>query len=155
MRVFSVEETQALAEKLANLLTVGDCITLQGDLGAGKTTFVQSLIRTLSDHQVGVTSPTFNLLQTYDVTLENGEATSIWHYDLYRIENEEELLELALEDALEDGVTVIEWPELILHALPDSRISIVIDFGECIDGRDISFTSHGEAAQRLEDAGLC
>jgi len=156
MRVFSVEDTQHLAAHFATLVQNGDCITLQGDLGAGKTTFVQQLITSLSPgRQVGVTSPTFTLLQTYDVTLTDGSDVVLWHYDLYRLEDESEADELALEDALMEGVTVIEWPELILHWLPQDRISVVIDFSEAPNGRDIRFSVSGARLRQFQEADLC
>ncbi|MCI5049097.1 MAG: tRNA (adenosine(37)-N6)-threonylcarbamoyltransferase complex ATPase subunit type 1 TsaE [Rickettsiales bacterium] len=155
MRSFCLEDTLDFAVKTANLLKNGDCLTLQGDLGAGKTTFVQKLIETLSENPVGVTSPTFNLLQTYQVRLSDGTETTIWHYDLYRLEHEEEAWELAIDDALEGGITIIEWPELIMEKLPDDRISLIIEFGEQPEGREFLFQSNGPAQQRLEEAELC
>lgn len=155
MRVFSEEETCALADRLAETLVSGDCITLQGDLGAGKTTFARQLITRLCAQEVGVISPTFTLLQTYDVVLANGTPSMIWHYDLYRLYDEEEVRELALEDALENGVVLIEWPELVIYQLPPERINIVIDFSEHPQGREIRFESEGAALARLQEAGLC
>lgn len=155
MRVFSEDETCALADRLGNLLKVGDCITLQGDLGAGKTTFARRLITQLCIDEIGVISPTFTLLQTYDVSLYDGRSTTIWHYDLYRLYDEEEVRELALEDALNDGIALIEWPELVMHQLPQERIAIVIDFGEHPEAREIQFSSMGETQQRLMEAELC
>jgi len=155
MRVFSEEETCALAVRMADVLVAGDCITLQGDLGAGKTTFARQLITHLCADEVGVISPTFTLLQTYDVVLSGGTPSTIWHYDLYRLYDEEEVRELALEEALDKGVVVIEWPELVLYQLPPEHIRIVIDFSEHPQGRDIRFDSEGAVRQRLEEAGLC
>jgi tRNA threonylcarbamoyl adenosine modification protein YjeE len=106
----SLADTQALAARIAARVRVGDVITLTGDLGAGKTTFAQFLIQALSQQAVEVTSPTFTLLQTYPVTLANGVACELYHYDLYRIEHESALIELGFDDALA-GVTLIEWPE--------------------------------------------
>jgi tRNA threonylcarbamoyl adenosine modification protein YjeE len=106
----SLADTQALAERLAVKVRVGDVLTLTGDLGAGKTTFAQFLIQALSPQAVEVTSPTFTLLQTYPVTLAGGAACELYHYDLYRIEHESALIELGFDDAL-TGVTLIEWPE--------------------------------------------
>ena len=155
MWVFTEEETCALADRLGDILQVGDCITLQGDLGAGKTTFARRLITQLCADEVGVISPTFTLLQTYDVVLRDGKPTTIWHYDLYRLYDEEEVRELGLDDALEKGIALIEWPELVAHQLPEQRIAIVIDFGEHPSGRDIHFSSVGDTQQRLMEAELC
>ncbi len=155
MLIFSVEQMQQLAVKLSSVLQKHDCITLQGDLGAGKTTFIRALIEHLNQDGVGVISPTFNLLQTYDVVLAGGEKSVIWHYDLYRLEEPEEMEELAFDDALERGITVIEWPEMVLPWLPADRIEIVIDFGEGSSNRNIVFGAHGETKTRLERIGLC
>lgn len=155
MLIFSVEQMQQLAVKLSTVLQKHDCITLQGDLGAGKTTFIRALIEALNQDGVGVISPTFNLLQTYDVVLESGEKSVIWHYDLYRLEEPEEIEELALDDALDRGITVIEWPEMVVPWLPDDRVAIVIDFGEGSTNRNIRFEAHGETRARLESVGLC
>lgn len=105
----SLEDTQALARKLAAVLRVRDVVTLTGDLGAGKTTFAQFLIEAISAEPVEVTSPTFTLLQTYPVVVQ-GEPCEFSHYDLYRIESESALVELGFEEALH-GITMIEWPE--------------------------------------------
>lgn len=155
MLLFSVEEMQGLAERVADMLRPGDCLTLAGDLGSGKTTFTQRVIEHLSDELVGVTSPTFNLLQTYDVVLLNGTPTTIWHYDLYRLEDASELEELGLEDALEQGITIIEWPEIVQYQLPRNRIIATIDFGEGETNREVKFSGEGDTLRRLEQAGLC
>lgn len=97
--------TEALARELAPRLAPGDALALKGDLGAGKTAFARALIQAMVGAPVDVASPTFTLLQTYPVP--TGE---LWHYDLYRIENEYALAELALDDATHH-ITLIEWPE--------------------------------------------
>lgn len=106
----SLADTQRAAETIALRLRCGDVVTVSGDLGAGKTTFAQFLIQSLSPVPVEVTSPTFTLLQTYPIQLSDGINSEFFHYDLYRIEHESALIELGLEDALL-GVTLIEWPE--------------------------------------------
>ncbi len=154
MLIFSVEEMQALAVHLADIVRPGDCITLSGDLGSGKTTFIQAFIHHLSDAIIGVTSPTFTLLQTYDVTLSDGVPVTIWHYDLYRMEDITDMQELGLEDALDGDIALIEWPEIVLHQLPQNRISLTIDFGEGEHNREVTFMAEREAKQRLQSAGL-
>jgi tRNA threonylcarbamoyl adenosine modification protein YjeE len=106
----TLEDAKKLAEILGSRLGCGDVVTLSGDLGAGKTTFAQFLIQGLSPEPVEVTSPTFTLLQTYPVTLADGSAQELYHYDLYRIEHPSALIELGFEEAFEH-VTLIEWPE--------------------------------------------
>lgn len=108
--LYSLDDTRALAEQLARGARVGDVFTLAGDLGAGKTAFARFFIQALCGADVEVTSPTFNLLQTYPVRLASGKTDEIWHYDLYRVEHESALIELGLDEALQH-ITLIEWPE--------------------------------------------
>jgi tRNA threonylcarbamoyl adenosine modification protein YjeE len=103
--LYSLDDTKSLAGRVAPWLKKGDVLALKGDLGAGKTAFARFLIQALSGRDVEVNSPTFTLLQTYP-----SPAGEIWHYDLYRIEDESALAELGLEDALAHLV-LIEWPE--------------------------------------------
>ncbi len=138
--VFSIAdeaETFALAKRIAPLLKAGDVIALNGDLGAGKTTFSRALIQTLLDNpNLDVTSPTFTLVQTYE-----SPNFPIWHYDMYRIEDETELDELGFEDTI-DGLAIIEWPIRMGDQLPSYRLDIQIDFTNT--GRSISLIGHGE-----------
>lgn len=137
----SLDDTRALAETLAARLRCGDVVTLAGDVGAGKTTFAQFLIQTLSATEVEVTSPTFTLLQTYPVTLKDGYACELYHYDLYRIEHESALVELGLEDAVSQ-VALIEWPERLGSTqLP---ITLALSFTLAKDGAR-SVTLMGDA----------
>ena len=95
-----------LAGEVAFFLQPGDMLGLEGDLGAGKSTFARALIRALSsDPALEVPSPTFTLMQTYETP-----RFDIAHFDLYRVTDPSELDELGLEAALKDGVAVIEWP---------------------------------------------
>lgn len=116
--ISSLADTQKIAEMLALQLRCGDVVTLAGDVGAGKTTFAQFLIRALSPDPVEVTSPTFTLVQTYPVQLADGSLCELYHYDLYRIEHPSALEELGLEES-EYRITLIEWPERLAgHSLP-------------------------------------
>ncbi len=100
----SVEETYALAKRIADTLIGGEVILLDGDLGAGKTTFTKGLAKAL-DVSEEVTSPTFTILNVY----ESGRL-KLNHLDMYRVECEDDLVELGVEEAIaDDGVTVIEW----------------------------------------------
>ena len=110
--------TQALAARLAPLARPGDVIGLVGPLGAGKTTFAKAFIATLGgdDH---VPSPTWSLVECYPTDF--GE---IWHFDLHRLERAEDIWELGLEEALSDGISLIEWPDLIAHLLPPARLTL-------------------------------
>ncbi len=100
-------------------LMPGDCLCLSGDLGAGKTTFARALIRAIADDpDLEVPSPTFTLVQSYELRLP------VTHLDLYRLGHADELDELGLEDALLDGVALIEWPERALERLPQNPVEI-------------------------------
>ncbi len=144
--VRSLEGTQAVAAMLASLLQPGDCIALEGTLGAGKTEFARAVLRELSgDPQLEVPSPTFTLLQSYPVRL-NGEASTCWHADLYRIEHPQELDELGLEEMLEEGILLVEWPAIADAILPKTRLLVEISLLE--DGtREIVLS--GDASWQL------
>ncbi|MET3599673.1 tRNA (adenosine(37)-N6)-threonylcarbamoyltransferase complex ATPase subunit type 1 TsaE [Martelella mangrovi] len=109
--------TIAFAEKLAPLLTTGDCLALSGDLGMGKSTFARALIRArLGEPSLDVPSPTFTLVQLYD------GAPPLYHFDLYRLSDPDELIELGFDEALDEGISLIEWPER--GELPDDALTL-------------------------------
>ena len=115
MRLDGPEATEAFGRRLAPLLRAGDVVALAGDLGAGKTTLARGILAGLG-HDGEVASPTFPIVIPYD-TLR----LPAWHVDLYRIEDPAEIEELALDEALEDGALIVEWPERMGSALwPDS-----------------------------------
>lgn len=144
-------EVQALAASFAPLLQRGDCLLLEGDLGAGKTEFARALIRALAnDDALEVTSPTFTLMQSYPVTLR-GEKAACWHVDLYRIEDPAELVELGLEDALEEGVLLVEWPGIAQTAFPPEALHITFAIEK--DGKRRIELS-GDASWQLRLASL-
>jgi tRNA threonylcarbamoyl adenosine modification protein YjeE len=147
-------EVLRFAEKLASVLRPGDCLSFQGDLGAGKTTIIRHMIQTLSEKEVAVSSPSFALLQTYDITLGDGRPSVMYHYDLYRLEDEDELNELPLDEGFDGGVTCIEWPALAEAWLPDERIEVMIEFTENNDNRAIWLQAGAAQQQRLKEAGL-
>ena len=121
----SAEETRAAGRHLADHLRAGDVVLLEGDLAAGKTTFVRGLLRGLGGDSEAVSSPSFVLLQTYDCSARG--INTLHHVDLYRLgENIADLREVGLEDVLsEDGTVVaVEWPKNTLAAwIPlDARV---------------------------------
>jgi tRNA threonylcarbamoyladenosine biosynthesis protein TsaE len=107
MDLDSEAETEELGIALARLLKAGDVVTLEGDLGTGKTVLARGIARGLGV-EGDIASPTFPIVQVYE---GEGMRLPLWHVDLYRIENPAELDELGLDEAREDNVLVIEWPE--------------------------------------------
>jgi len=107
MLLHDVQATEALGRSIATSLGPGDVVALFGDLGAGKTTLSRGIVQALG-FEGGVGSPTFPIVQVYE---EPDVRLPLWHVDLYRIEDEAELEELALEEAREHAALLIEWPE--------------------------------------------
>lgn len=131
--VSTPEETKRLAKKIALLLRPNDCLTLSGDLGAGKTTFTKGLGIGLGVKRT-INSPTFTIVKIYQ-----GEKT-LYHIDAYRLADEEE--DIGFDDYFYgDGVTVIEWPQYIASFLPDERLDITIKKVDESDKRVITLTS--------------
>jgi tRNA threonylcarbamoyladenosine biosynthesis protein TsaE len=116
-------DTAALGERLALAARPGDVIALYGDLGAGKTTLARALIRRLIGPDTEAPSPTFTLVQTYPAP-----DLTIWHFDLYRLNDPGEARELGLEEAV-DGLALIEWPERLGRDLPVARLEVRLSFG--------------------------
>ncbi|MEY3197008.1 MAG: hypothetical protein RLZZ59_376 [Pseudomonadota bacterium] len=117
--------TISLAKDIAKNLKTGSILALVGDLGTGKTFFTKHLIRALLNEEINVVSPTFQLLQIY-----SAKNFDIYHYDLYRLQNPNEIYELAFEDALNGtNIVIIEWPEIVLDLLPKEifKIKLSID----------------------------
>jgi len=114
--------TAALGAAIAPHLRRGDVVYLTGDLGMGKSTLARGLVRALTRPDQEVPSPTFTLVQGYDTP-----AFELLHLDLYRLEDPEETLELGLDDARNDGVLLIEWPDRLGHLGFDARLDIVLE----------------------------
>jgi tRNA threonylcarbamoyl adenosine modification protein YjeE len=112
--------TDTLGARIAASLKVGDAVALEGDLGAGKTTLARAVLRALGVTE-NVPSPTFTLVQSYDTP-----QLSVRHYDLYRIANPVEIDELGLDEALDEGAVLIEWPERAGPRLPDDALHVLL-----------------------------
>jgi tRNA threonylcarbamoyladenosine biosynthesis protein TsaE len=121
--------TVALAHRISRLAQLGDIIALKGDLGTGKTAFARAFIRSRSNPEEEVPSPTFTLVQIYDLD------PAIWHFDLYRLRYPEEAWELAIEEAFSEGISLIEWPERLGILLPERRLEICFSCGHGPDTR--------------------
>jgi len=118
------EATDRLGAALAAFAQAGDVLALWGDLGAGKTALARAFIRArVGDPEEEVPSPTFTLLQVYD----GADGVPVFHYDLYRLERPQDVWELDLDDALAEGVTLIEWPDRLDSLLPRDRLDVCLE----------------------------
>ena len=115
----TLQKTEEIAKKFSAYALKGRCFALYGDLGSGKTTFSKFLIQSLNPKIENVTSPTFNIVQTYGCSI-----AEIWHVDCYRLKSASEIIELGLEEAFANCITIIEWPEIIENYLPSDTIRI-------------------------------
>ena len=142
----SVAQTQQLAACLAEVVEPGTVIALEGDLGAGKTHFVQGFARALGVTSA-VTSPTFNVMSAYP----EGRLP-LYHFDLYRLEDAFELEDVAFYDLVEaDGVSCIEWARKFAEEIPSSALWIAITT-TAEGARDINATANDAQSQMLLDA---
>ena len=136
--------THRFAQALAPLVQPGDVIELKGAIGVGKTTFARALIRALGGKEE-VPSPTFTFVQTYHL----GRLT-VWHFDLFRLKHPIDIYELGIEDAMNEGLSLIEWPEKMAPYACQHRIEITFSFhiGEV---RKASLKAHGHWGTRLSE----
>ena len=141
--------TRRLGARLGAILRQGDIVALAGDLGAGKTTLARGVIQAALGSDEPVPSPTFTLVQIYERP-ESGEP-AIWHFDLYRLTGPEELVELGWVEALEAGISLVEWPDRAGDALPDEALRV--ELREDGAGR-IAIVSGSEQWMERCEAGL-
>ena len=113
----NVEETRNFARDFAKTLSAPVTVALHGDLGMGKSEIAREVIKTLRGADTVVPSPTFTLVQNYD---------GISHFDLYRIGDVSELEEIGLQYAIDNDITLIEWPDIAKDILPENTIHIYI-----------------------------
>src|SRR5258706_203879 len=139
----SPQQTRQIGVRLGGALQSGDVICLQGNLGAGKTTFVQGLAEGWGSLD-SVSSPTFILVNVY----RRADGAQLFHLDTYRLESVPEAEELDLDSMLMDGALIVEWPERLGNLIPEERLWI--DF-EHVDQehRQIIFKAQGERYQGL------
>ena len=113
----NLEQTRHFAEDFAGRLSAPRVVALHGDLGMGKSEIARTIIQTLRGADTVVPSPTFTIVQSYD---------GISHFDLYRVEDPSELVEIGLVHAMRNDITLIEWPEIARDLLPSDTIHIYI-----------------------------
>lgn len=145
--------TAALARRLAGLVRPGDVIALTGGLGAGKTSFARAFINALptpADEAADehVPSPTFTLVQTYE-----RRPAPVWHFDLYRLSDPGEVEELGWEEALDDGIVLVEWPDRLGDRLPPNHLDITLTFASHDHGRYAVLQGGAAWADRLDKLG--
>ncbi len=145
VELHSEAETEALGRRIAGLLQVGDTVTLAGSLGAGKTVLARGLIRHFLPGEE-VPSPTFTLVQTYEA-----KALAILHVDLYRVKSSTELRELGLDEALERGAIIVEWPDRMGALLPKDRLDIIFEGDDEGRERTVKIIARGLFASRIGD----
>ena len=142
MKLKSLKDTENLSKKFSKIVKSGDIIFLYGEIGTGKTTFVRFLINHLEvENQIkksDILSPTFNIVYDYEIG-----KTKIHHYDLYRLKNYKEILELGMFDTAKDYIKIIEWPELI-DFKPINRIDLLFKHTKLEDTRQVDITGFGK-----------
>jgi tRNA threonylcarbamoyladenosine biosynthesis protein TsaE len=136
-RTTSADDTRALGAAVAELVRPGDLLLLAGDLGAGKTAFVQGFGRGLGVHEL-VTSPTFTIMRDYDARIP------MHHVDVYRLDQLQEVHELGMSEFLDDGaVTLIEWGDVVVPILPADFLEVRLTFGNADDERHLALRPVG------------
>jgi tRNA threonylcarbamoyladenosine biosynthesis protein TsaE len=137
-------DTARLGAAIAGELKRHEAVCLSGPLGAGKSTLARGLIQALTGEATEVPSPTFTLVQTYQTP-----RLALAHFDLYRLTKPDEVAELGLDEALDEGAAVIEWPDKLGHHLPHDRLDVELH----IDGarRRARLAVHGAWEGRALD----
>jgi len=118
VKLSSLKNTKELAEKLSLYLCKKDVLLLSGDLGTGKTCFAREVLRSFGVNGE-IPSPTFTYVQYYET-----KKMTIFHFDLYRVEHDSKMEELGFEDALVDGLSIVEWPEKAETYMPKDALSL-------------------------------
>jgi tRNA threonylcarbamoyladenosine biosynthesis protein TsaE len=141
----AASDMQALGEGVASVLQPGDVVALTGDLGAGKTTFVQGAARGLGVEDGRVTSPTFTLVKEYRGRFP------VYHLDVYRLDRIQEVIDLGFEELLDpDGVAFVEWGDAIEGLLPEEHLELLLRTGADDDVRSAVLTGGSGWSARWE-----
>ena len=138
------DDTKKIAYKLASKLKTGDVVLLIGDLGAGKTKFVEGFL-SFWNLQNEISSPTFTIVNEYKTN-----NTNIYHFDVYRLENQDEFYEIGGQEYFENGISLIEWGNLIEEIIPKDYLKI--SFEKDLDNpnlRTITFESNSENLENI------
>ena len=142
MELSSLKDTKNLSKKISKIINVGDVIFLYGKIGVGKTTFVRFFINHLEVEngmkKSDILSPTFNIAYDYDI----GEI-KVYHYDLFRLKNYKDILELGMFETSKDHIKIIEWPELI-ELKPKNRIDILFQYSKLKNSRKVEIIGFGK-----------
>lgn len=139
----SETQTHALAQRIAMILRAGDVILLEGEIGAGKSSFSRGVIRALCGPNEEVPSPTFTLVQVYETA-----ETEIWHADLYRLSDPQEIVELGLLDAFDAAICLIEWPDRLGDLRPKGTLTLSLQANE--NSHQCTASGNAEWAARLD-----
>ena len=142
MQLKSLEDTQNFSESISKIIMPGDIIFLYGEIGVGKTTFVRFFVNNLESEN-GLTnsevlSPTFNIVYDYNI-----KKIKILHYDLYRLKNYKDILQLGMFETSSESIKIVEWPELI-KPKPKDRIDIKFQYSKLIDSREVKIVGFGK-----------
>lgn len=144
----AIKDLAVVATSIKRFSVVKDVIALYGNLGAGKTTFCKEIFSLYGIDPKIVTSPTFNIVQSYD--LKNG--LKIHHFDLYRLTRPEEIYEVGFDDLRATGINFVEWPEKLDFYLPKDRLELRFNFNDNLSNRrDVSLIPHGNWTSRYEN----
>ena len=142
MELRSLEDTQIFSKDISKIIKKGDVIFLYGEIGTGKTTFVRFLINHLEEknniEKSDILSPTFNIVYDYNI-----KKIKILHYDLYRLKNYKDILQLGMFETSSDSIKIVEWPELI-KPKPKDRIDIKFQYSKLIDSREVEINGFGK-----------
>ena len=141
MKISSIRELGKIADKIKKVLSSGDVVFLYGEIGVGKTTFARLLINGFESEKKlkksEILSPTFNIVFEYEI-----KEFTIKHFDLYRLKNSNDIKNVGLFENLEQSITLIEWPELIINK-PENRFDLFFKYAEDYNERSLIIKTNG------------
>ena len=141
MKISSIRELGKIADKIKKILLPGDVVFLHGEIGVGKTTFARLLINGFENEKKlkksEILSPTFNIVFEYEI-----KEFTIKHFDLYRLKNDNDIKNIGLYENLEQSITLIEWPELIINK-PENRLDLFFEYAEDYNERSLIIKTNG------------